>query len=67
MAVTTGGSWNGTLGGALPHTNSEVRLVLPLLMLGLLPLLVLVGCEPLGDLSARPVSPSGQRPGLFGG
>ena len=64
--MTTGGSWNGTLGGVLSHTNTEVRLDLPLLMLGPLPLLVLVGSEPLGDLFALPVSPSGRRPGLLG-
>ena len=56
------GSW----GGALSHTNTEVRLDLPLLMLGPLPLLVSVGSEPLGDLFALPVSQSGWRPGLFG-
>ena len=64
--MTTGGSWNRTLGGALSHTNTEVRLDLPLLMLGPLPLLVLVESEPLGDLFALPVSPSGRSPGLFG-
>ena len=60
------GSWNETLGGVLSHTNTEVRLDLPLLILGPLPLLVLVGSEPLGDLFALLVSPSGPWPGLFG-
>ena len=54
--MTTGGSWNGSLGGALSHTNTEVRLDLPMLVLGPLPLLVLVGRR----------APSGRRPGLFG-
>ena len=64
--MTTEGSWNGTLGGALSHTDTEVRLDLPLLVLGPFPLLVLVGSEPLGDLFAHPVSPSGRSAGLFG-
>ena len=66
LVVTTRGSCGGTLGGALSHTNTEVRLDLPLLMLGPHPLLVAVGSEPLGDLFALPVSPSGRSPSLFG-
>ena len=53
LVVTTRGSWSGTLGGALSHTNTEVRLDLPLLMLGPHPLLVSVRSEPLGDLFAQ--------------
>ena len=64
--MTTGGSWNGTLGGALLHINTEVRLDLPLWMMGPLPLLTLVGSEPPGDLLVPLVSPSGWGPGLFG-
>ena len=64
--VTTGGSWSGTLGGALTLINDEVTLDLPLWMLGPLPLLILVGSEPLGDLFTLLVSPSGWGLGLFG-
>ena len=59
-------SWKPGLRGALSHLNAKVRPYFPMSSLGSIPLDILIGSEPLGDLLTLPDSPAVWELDLFG-